>query len=188
MVSEELGRREERRREERTRTLSMEDIMAKCKGALEKHSKQKKMILKKAKVEEARKKRTRAAEAQRAKVERVQEQIEKEAEEKKRVDDAVKVFENKSNKTKEKMKVELGKLEALMEGESDKNKREEIECPVCCEEMAPPRTIFQCSQGHPVCSSCRPRLVHCPSCREAFMGRARGMEQLVLAILDKEAE
>ena len=85
------------------------------------------------------------------------------------------------------MKVELGKLEALMEEESDQNKREEIECPVCCEEMAPPRTIFQCSEGHPVCSSCRPRLVHCPSCREAFMGRNRGMEQLVLAIINKEA-
>ena len=35
------------------------------------------------------------------------------------------------------MKVELGKLDALME-----DRREEVECPVCCEEMAPPRTIF----------------------------------------------
>ena len=84
------------------------------------------------------------------------------------------------------MQIELGKLEALMEEDSAQDRREEVECPVCCEEMAPPRTIFQCSQGHPVCSSCRPRLVHCPSCREAFMGRNRGMEQLVLAILYKE--
>ena len=83
-----------------------------------------------------------------------------------------------------------GKGEEGRRGEDiDRNKtlREEVECPVCCEEMAPPRTIFQCSQGHPVCSSCKPKLVDCPSCREAFIGRARGMEQLVLAILDKEA-
>ena len=65
---------------------------------------------------------------------------------------------------------------------------EEVECPVCCEEMAPPRTIWQCAEGHPVCSSCRPRLDNCPSCRGAFMGRARGMERLVQAILNKEAE
>ena len=72
--------------------------------------------------------------------------------------------------------------------DSNRTLREEVECPVCCEEMAPPMTIFQCSQGHPVCSSCRPKLLHCPSCREDFIGRARGMEQLVLAILNKEAK
>ena len=188
MVREELGRREERRREERNKTLSMEEMMAKCSGVLEKHSKLKKMILKKAKAEEAREKRTRAAEAQRAKIESIQEKIKKEAEEKIRLDEAVQVLEANSSQTKEEMKVELGKLEALMEEDSAQDRREEVECPVCCEEMAPPRTIFQCSQGHPVCSSCRPRLVHCPSCREAFMGRARGMEQLVLAVLDREAQ
>ena len=61
-----------------------------------------------------------------------------------------------------------------------------VECAVCCEEMAPPRTIFQCSQGHPVCSSCRPRLRSCPTCRASFMGRAIGMEQLVQAVRDRE--
>ena len=99
---------------------------------------------------------------------------------------AVKTCETKFNRTKEEMKLEVGKLEGLLKEQSEQDKREEVECPVCCEEMAPPRTIFQCSQGHPVCSSCRPRLVHCPSCRGAFMGRNRGMEQLVLAILNKE--
>ena len=56
---------------------------------------------------------------------------------KKRLDEAVKVLEIKSSQTKEKMKVELGKLEALME-----DRREEVECPVCCEEMAPPHSGF----------------------------------------------
>ena len=135
--------------------------MAKYRGVLDKYSKQKKVLLKKAKAKEAREKKMEAA---------------------------LKQLETKLDKTNAEMKIELGKLEALMEEESEQDRREELECLVCCEEMAPPRTIFQCSQGHPVCSSCRPRLVHCPSCREAFMGRARGMEQLVLAILDREAE
>ena len=118
VVREELGRREERRREERNKTLSTEEMMAKCSGVLEKHSKLKKMILKKAKAEEAREKRTRAAEAQRAKVESVQEKMKNEAKEKKRLDEALNVLETKSSQSKEEMQIELGKLEALMEEDS----------------------------------------------------------------------
>ena len=146
VVREELRRREEWRRRPKTeesRILSVEEMMAKCRGVLKKNPKQKKMILKKAKTKEAREKRRRAAEANMAKVESLQEEL----------------------------MVELGKLKALMEEDSAQDRREEIESPVCLEEMAPPRTIFQCSQGHPVCSSCMPRLVHCPSCREAFMAQ-----------------
>ena len=70
VVREELERREEGRREDsdESRTLRVEEIMAKCSGVLEKHSKQKEVILNEAKVQEARDKRTRAIEAQVTKV------------------------------------------------------------------------------------------------------------------------
>ena len=144
---------------------------------------------------EAIKKLMKAADAQKAKVENIQKAFKKESEEKQRLVDAekkataaVKTMEKKFNQTKEEMKMEVGKLEALLQEQFELDKREEVECPVCCEEMATPRTIFQCSQGHPVCSSCRPRLVHCPSCREAFMGRAIGMEHVVKGILDQDQD
>ena len=173
-----------------TRGRSLED---KCLGALEKHSKQKTLLLKKAKAMEAREKLMYAADAQKAKVESVQKAFKKESEEKQRLVEAekkataaVNTWETRFNQTKEEMKMEVSKLEALLQEQSEQDMREEVECPVCCEEMAPPRTILQCSQGHPVCSSCRPRLASCPSCRGAFMGRAIGMEQLVKGILNRD--
>ena len=140
VVRQEIGRREEG-----NRTLSIDKMMAKCRGVLEKHSKKKKMIWKKAKANEAREKRTRADEAQRANMECVLKNKTKEAEEKVRLDEAVKVLETKSLQSKEEMQIEFGKLEALMEEDSSQDRSEEVECPVCCEEMAPPRTIIQCS-------------------------------------------
>lgn len=38
-----------------------------------------------------------------------------------------------------------------------------FECPVCFEIVLPP--IMQCHVGHLVCSSCRPKLSCCPTCR-----------------------
>lgn len=38
-----------------------------------------------------------------------------------------------------------------------------FECPVCFEITLPP--IMQCQVGHLVCSSCRPKLSCCPTCR-----------------------
>ena len=38
-----------------------------------------------------------------------------------------------------------------------------FECPVCFEIVLPP--IMQCQVGHLVCSSCRPKLSCCPTCR-----------------------
>ena len=124
VVREELGRREEQ-----YRTLSMEEMMAKCSGALEKQFKQKKMMLKKAKAEEAKEKRTRAAEAQREKVEQVQKIIEEEAEQKRWLDGALKLFETNSSQTHAEMNVELGKLEALMEEDSGQDRRDTLSVP-----------------------------------------------------------
>jgi len=52
------------------------------------------------------------------------------------------------------------------------------ECPVCLEEMAPPTGIFQCTNGHLVCETCKTGLrpCICPECREEMTGRASGME------------
>lgn len=41
-----------------------------------------------------------------------------------------------------------------------------LECPVCNNFMRSP--IFQCLAGHSICSGCRPKLSHCPSCRASF--------------------
>lgn len=38
-----------------------------------------------------------------------------------------------------------------------------LECPVCLDTMKPP--IFQCQNGHSVCSNCKPGLSICPTCR-----------------------
>ncbi|KAI4544835.1 hypothetical protein MG293_005101 [Ovis ammon polii] len=38
-----------------------------------------------------------------------------------------------------------------------------FECPVCFNHVLPP--ITQCQSGHLVCSECRSRLTHCPTCR-----------------------
>ncbi|KAJ4428552.1 hypothetical protein ANN_24596, partial [Periplaneta americana] len=41
-----------------------------------------------------------------------------------------------------------------------------LECPVCMDYMGPP--INQCRRGHLVCSSCKPKLPSCPTCRSRF--------------------
>lgn len=38
-----------------------------------------------------------------------------------------------------------------------------LECPVCTETVLPP--IYQCKNGHLLCSNCRPKLNNCPTCR-----------------------
>ena len=38
-----------------------------------------------------------------------------------------------------------------------------FECPVCFDYVLPP--ILQCNSGHLICSSCRPKVQCCPSCR-----------------------
>ena len=42
----------------------------------------------------------------------------------------------------------------------------EMECPVCMEYMVPP--IKLCTNGHNICSKCRPRVSLCPTCRGSF--------------------
>jgi len=53
------------------------------------------------------------------------------------------------------------------------------ECPVCMENLLPPRRIFQCGNGHLICEICQPKMKEqkCPSCLQGFVGRAIAMEQ-----------
>lgn len=62
--------------------------------------------------------------------------------------------------------------------------RSELECPVCMEEMKPPRRIWQCSDGHPLCENCKkkPEMNHCPTCRKYLVGRSTIAEKLARAL------
>ena len=68
-------------------------------------------------------------------------------------------------------------VEEMVRGEE--GRREALECPVCTEEMLPLKQVLQCSSGHPVCSTCRPRVARCPTCRGPITGRNIGMEALI---------
>ncbi|XP_067129344.1 E3 ubiquitin-protein ligase SIAH1B-like [Centruroides vittatus] len=52
-----------------------------------------------------------------------------------------------------------------------------LTCPVCYDLAQPP--VYQCTNGHLICSSCRPRIDLCPTCRES-LGHIRSLvvEQL----------
>merc|ERR1719500_2211945 len=66
--------------------------------------------------------------------------------------------------------------------------KSELECPVCLEEMKPPRRIWQCSDGHPVCEFCRkkPAVTCCPTCRKYIVGRSTIAEKLARALYKGE--
>ena len=58
------------------------------------------------------------------------------------------------------------------------------ECPICMERMKPPLQISNCSNGHLICSLCRPRVnMDMCHCKEMYTGRATAMEQMVRQIL-----
>jgi len=48
---------------------------------------------------------------------------------------------------------------------------EQLECPVCMQYMLPP--IALCSNGHNICSSCKPKIQNCPTCREPLSDTPR---------------
>jgi len=66
--------------------------------------------------------------------------------------------------------------------------RQELECPVCLELMKPPRRIWQCSEGHPVCEFCRkkPEVTCCPMCKHYFIGRSTIAEKIARAVFGDE--
>jgi len=59
--------------------------------------------------------------------------------------------------------------------------RELLECPVCLEEMRPPKKIFQCSNGHVICDVCKnnPEVRSCPTCRVKFRGTCNLVRNII---------
>ena len=56
------------------------------------------------------------------------------------------------------------------------------ECPACYEKMKPPRQIYNCTNGHLICSLCQPNITGkmCISrCGTMYSGRATAMEQMM---------
>merc|ERR1711872_588090 len=55
-------------------------------------------------------------------------------------------------------------------------------------EMKPPRRIWQCSDGHPLCENCRkkPEMNTCPTCRKYLVGRSTIAEKLARALYAPE--
>ncbi|VAH71696.1 putative E3 ubiquitin-protein ligase SINA-like 6 [Triticum dicoccoides] len=81
------------------------------------------------------------------------------------------------------------RVEASGEGESSGKRQnvtmgmDALDCPVCFHPLRPP--IYQCSVGHFVCSSCRPKLVRnkCHLCSaETTFKRCLGMERLMESV------
>ena len=55
-------------------------------------------------------------------------------------------------------------------------------CPICLDSMKPPLKIFNCGNGHLICSSCQPKTSIC-FCKSKYRGKATAMEQMVGQIL-----
>ena len=63
--------------------------------------------------------------------------------------------------------------------------KRELECPVCLEEMEPPKQIWNCANGHAVCGDCREKgVVVCPTCKtERLDFRCIALEKMAMMIL-----
>merc|ERR1712142_1156769 len=54
------------------------------------------------------------------------------------------------------------------------------ECPVCLKKMSPPVKIFNCDNGHLICSSCRSRMKEAKCyCGALYRGRATAVEHII---------
>ena len=60
-----------------------------------------------------------------------------------------------------------------------KELEQELECPICMDISRPP--IYQCEEGHIICSTCKPLLTNCPHCSKPYSNpviRCRFAEKL----------
>jgi len=65
-------------------------------------------------------------------------------------------------------------------GETLENAKKDFDCPICLENMEPPKEIWQCDAGHTLCGDCKnhPSILNCPTCKMGITGRNRAMENL----------
>ena len=102
----------------------------------------------------------------------------------KRNDERFRKAMNGKNVERKSLKADLhniqGRIQEL-QNKTNKNTSElEIpKCPVCLEEMGPPKKIHNCVLGHSFCSLCVPQLDKCPKCRKGFGGRNFVLENLI---------
>jgi len=85
-------------------------------------------------------------------------------------------------------KVECPEESSLPEDERSEVEAE-LECPVCLEISRPP--IYQCPEGHLVCSACKPLLKTCPQCDSRYTDppiRCRFAEKLAAKYFKKDDE
>jgi len=78
-----------------------------------------------------------------------------------------------------------GVKECLKGKDSDETLQEakkDFECPICFEDMEPPKEIWQCEGGHVLCENCKATIKNCPTCKKAIGSRNRAMEDLYLAL------
>ena len=78
-----------------------------------------------------------------------------------------------------------GQMEALVTQMEERNDgvKSELECPVCLDEMMPPRQIWMCQNGHSVCGECRPKVTKgCPSCKKSLSIRNIALEKIVMKL------
>ena len=78
---------------------------------------------------------------------------------------------------------EVAEVVTQMTDRNEEVKRE-MECPVCLDEMAPPRQIWMCFNGHSVCGKCRGELKNClcPSCKTPVDRRNIALEKMAMKL------
>jgi len=95
------------------------------------------------------------------------------------------------NSKKRKHQAEVVKLEGAIvkvkkcidnvdPGETLRDAKKDFECPICLENMEPPKEIWQCDAGHTLCGDCiyHPSIHNCPTCKRDITSRNRAMENL----------
>ena len=91
---------------------------------------------------------------------------------------------DKKRKLNEAREVLQGVKRKLEKNDDDDDDDLTPECPICTEMMTPPKKIYQCPEGHLVCSECKPRLSNncCATCRseEGYVSRCRWIEEMIV--------
>ena len=122
------------------------------------------------------------------------EEEERKKERKKAEKELAKIRTQKNKEWREKREEEKKKQEEWLEDEQNSDYgveealRSELKCPVCSVWMMPPAPIFQCEDGHVICSHCRhlPYMEECPDCMGPFVGRNTLIENIAAIVFSKD--
>merc|ERR1719495_2441565 len=92
--------------------------------------------------------------------------------------------ERRLKKEKEAQALEAEKRAAEEKEDEDLRKGliQLLQCPLCFVELSPPGKIYQCVDGHLLCSQCRFKDKDCPSCQGRLAGRNMAMERIAVSV------